>query len=62
MTPPTIKAARVRAGLTVAEVAARLQVSSSTVHRWERDAPPSVKHLRQLARVLGISVEKLVGR
>ncbi|MEV4419328.1 helix-turn-helix transcriptional regulator [Patulibacter sp. NPDC049589] len=56
-----MRAARIRAGLTQREVADRLQVPIDTYRRWDRETsqPRSPQRQRQLAAVLGVSLETL---
>jgi transcriptional regulator with XRE-family HTH domain len=56
----TIKELRRAAGLTQLELANRLQVTPSTVYKWERGAnEPSATNLRDLARALGVSMDEI---
>lgn len=52
--------ARKAAGLTQADVAAKLNVSRQAVSRWESgDTTPSVDKLKTLARIYGVSLDWL---
>lgn len=54
--------ARKAAGLTQADVAAKLNVSRQAVSRWESgDTTPSVDKLKTLARIYGVSLDWLFG-
>jgi len=58
--PPLAKAirqARMRASLSQAELAERLQIRQSSVSQWERGSTrPSTEHLLALAATLGIDI------
>ena len=57
-----IREGRKRRGLTQAEVAARLEVTSAAVTQWERGmTTPRYEKLEQLARVLHMTVPELLG-
>ncbi len=61
VTGNTIKQLRERRGLTQAELAARLGVSSKTVSKWETaKGLPDISLLQPLAQALGISVIELM--
>jgi transcriptional regulator with XRE-family HTH domain len=52
-----LKEARLRAGLTQAELARRVQRSQSQIARWERgDVKPSLETLRELIRACGLEL------
>lgn len=52
-----LKEARLRAGLTQAELARRLLRSQSQIARWERgDVKPSLETLRELIRACGLEL------
>ena len=52
-----IKEARLRAGLTQAELGARLGKSQSVIARWERDdVSPSLETLREVVRACGLEL------
>jgi transcriptional regulator with XRE-family HTH domain len=52
-----LKEARLRAGLTQAELARRVQRSQSQIARWERgDVKPSLETLRALIRACGLEL------
>jgi transcriptional regulator with XRE-family HTH domain len=56
-----IKKARVKARLTQEELAVRLKVSTTVVGYWEQGVrSPALRRLREIARILGVSVDKLV--
>ena len=58
----TIRARRLDAGLTQAELAERLNVSAQSVSHWERgETLPDVATLPDLACILGCSVDMLLG-
>lgn len=53
---------RQRAGLSIADLAKRLSVSSATIHRWEAGHTPiTTARLAELADLLGTSVPALLG-
>ena len=57
-----IRARRVEAGLTQAELAERLSVSPQTVSHWERgDTTPDITILPDLCCILSTSVDMLLG-
>jgi transcriptional regulator with XRE-family HTH domain len=52
-----LKEARLRAGLTQAELARRVKRSQSQIARWERgDVKPSLETLRALIRACGLEL------
>ena len=52
-----LKEARLRAGLTQAELARRVRRSQSQIARWERgDVKPSLETLRELIRACGLEL------
>ncbi len=52
-----LKEARLRAGLTQAELARRVKRSQSQIARWERgDVKPSLETLRELIRACGLEL------
>ncbi len=52
-----LKEARLRAGLTQAELGRRVQRSQSQIARWERgDVKPSLETLRELIRACGLEL------
>lgn len=52
-----IKEARLRAGLTQAELGARLGKAQSVIARWERgDVLPSLEALREVVRACGLEL------
>lgn len=58
---PGMRAARQRAGLSVASVALRLGVTRQAVHAWELGIRvPSVSRLAELSAVLDCPVEALL--
>ena len=61
MIGPTIKAARLRNGFTLAEVGNALRVARQYVYAWEAGRRnPGPKHLAKLAEVLGLDVRDLL--
>ena len=59
----TIKDIRVRKGLTQAEVASALGVSSVVYSRYETGSrQPSIDMLVQMADIFGVTVDYLLGR
>ena len=57
-----IRDARTKAGLSQSELAGRLHVSRQAVSKWESGrGTPDIENLRNLARLLGVSVDYLVG-
>jgi transcriptional regulator with XRE-family HTH domain len=57
MTGDLIKEARLRAGLTQAELGARLGKAQSVIARWERDAvSPSLEMVRDIVRACGLEL------
>lgn len=60
MAKATIRQHREAVGLTQAELARRVGVQSTQVSRWERGtATPSARHVRRLARALGVNPDAL---
>jgi transcriptional regulator with XRE-family HTH domain len=58
-----IQAARLRLGWKQRELAARLEKDQMTVSRWERgEAKPAAESLDDLARVLGVTADYILGR
>ncbi len=56
-----IRAARLEAGLTQDEMAAKLFVSRQAITKWENDkGVPDIGNLRRLARLLDVSVDYLL--
>jgi ribosome-binding protein aMBF1 (putative translation factor) len=56
ISPEALRKARLRTGLSQAEVAKKLSVGQPTICRWERgDAEPSSEQATQLNKVLGLS-------
>jgi transcriptional regulator with XRE-family HTH domain len=52
-----LREARVRAGLTQAELGRRVKRSQSQIARWERgDVKPSLETLRELIRACGLEL------
>ncbi len=52
---------RVRAGLTVAQVMAALNVSDAAVYMWETGATrPSTKKLPQIAKLYNCTIDELL--
>lgn len=57
VTGDLIKEARLRAGLTQAELGARLGKAQSVIARWERDAvSPSLEMVRDIVRACGLEL------
>ena len=58
-----IKEARLRAGLTQAELGARLGKSQSVIARWERDdVSPSLETLREVVRACGLELTFFISK
>jgi len=58
MTTKTIRELRIAAGMTQLELAIAVGVTPSAVYNWERGKnEPSATNLRDLARVLGVSMD-----
>ena len=56
-----IKLARMRTGITQAELASKLNVSVTAVSMWETGVThPTVKKLKPLAEALGTTVDELL--
>ena len=56
-TGETLRDARQRAGVSVVELAERIDVTANTIYRWENDAvEPSISTLRQVAEALGMKL------
>lgn len=53
MTPTTLKQARAAMGLTQAQLAAKLRVTSTTVARWEQGVHPIPEWVDAFMEVLG---------
>jgi len=63
MIGPTIKAARITRGLTLAEVGSALGVTRQYVYAWEAGRRnPGPKHLAKLAEVIGLEIADLLTR
>lgn len=61
MLPPKMIYFRIRANLSQTEVAARLEVTPSTVSRWEKGKnPPLRKYRRKLAALYNCTEEDLL--
>ena len=61
VTGAVIKELRERAQLTQAELAAKLNVSSKTISKWETaKGYPDISLLEPIAKVFGISVTELI--
>lgn len=57
-----IKAARVAAGLTQAELSSKLEVPFQSVSQWERGTRnPKLATIKRIAKALGITVAELMG-
>ena len=60
--PSSLRAYRVAAGLTQADLALRVGVSQSAISDWETgETTPSVRSIVLLAGALGISTDELLG-
>ena len=58
-----IKKLREAAGMTQAELAARLQLTTPSVTKWELGrANPTYENLIQLAEIFGVSLDEVAGR
>lgn len=58
-----IREMRLAAGLTQAELAAKVKVNQTAVSQWERESVlPSCDKLPELADALGCSIDALYGR
>ena len=58
-----IKKLREAAGMTQAELAARLQLTTPSVTKWELGrANPTYDNLIQLAEIFGVSLDEVAGR
>lgn len=56
-----MKAFRIEAGLSIKDIAARLDVSYVTVSRWECGMrQPSLEHLKELSVIYSKSVDELI--
>lgn len=56
----TLKAARVNAGLTQAEAAKKINVSTSTLKNWEKGATfPKQPHILKICEVYGIQYDHI---
>lgn len=56
-----MKEIRNETGLTLLEIAQELNVSETTVSRWENaKAEPNIDKLKKLARILEVTVDELV--
>ncbi len=57
-----LKSARLKAGLTQAQLAEKIGVPKSTYCNWEQGTrEPNVLKLKQIARALGVTMDSLVG-
>ena len=53
--------ARVKAGLSVAQVMEKLSVSDAAVYQWETGVTmPTAKRLVEIARLYGVTVDELL--
>jgi transcriptional regulator with XRE-family HTH domain len=53
--------ARIRAGLSVAEVMKKLCVSDAAVYQWETgETTPNAKRLPEIAKLYGVTVDELL--
>lgn len=56
----TLKALRVRSGLTQEQVANMLNLSRSTIMRWEKDANDMpIKYMSQFAKIYNYSLDSI---
>lgn len=53
MTPAALKQARAAMGLTQAQLAAKLRVTSSTVHKWEQGVHPIPEWVDAFMEMMG---------
>lgn len=53
MTPAALKKARAAMGLTQAQLAAKLRVTSSTVHKWEQGVHPIPEWVDAFMEMMG---------
>lgn len=59
---PGLKNAIKKAGLTQAELAAKMEVSIITVSRWVRgEIEPPISTVKQIAQILSCSVQEILG-
>ena len=57
----TYREARERAGLTLTEAAAKLEVTKAAVSIWENGkGNPQVETLKKVARLYGVTVDELL--
>lgn len=57
-----IKARRLEIRMSQAELAQKMGVRQNTISGWERGTrQPSIAKIKQLARILGCSIEDLLG-
>ena len=57
----SLKAARVNANLTQAEVASLLNISKSTINNYENyKKSPSIARAKELAKLYGMEVDEIV--
>lgn len=59
LSPEKLKQARIAAGFTLEQLAAKLDVYPSAVSRWEGGAQPLRKRRESIARALGVRVTEL---
>ena len=58
-----IKHLREAAGMTQAELAARMQLTTPSITKWELGrANPTYDNLIQLAEIFGVSLDEVAGR
>lgn len=58
-----IKHLREAAGMTQAELAAKMRLTTPSITKWERGrANPTIANLIQLAEIFGVSLDEVVGR
>lgn len=55
------RAARINAGLSVAQVVKELSVSDAAVYQWETGITmPNAKRLSEIAKLYGVTVDELL--
>ena len=58
-----IKQLREAAGMTQAELAAKMRLTTPSITKWERGrANPTYDNLIQLAEIFGVSLDEVAGR
>ena len=57
------RAARINAGLSVAQVVKELSVSDAAVYQWETGITmPNAKRLSEIAKLYGVTVDELLSK